>query len=49
MTRRILEGIDAELKLKILDENKNILFEDSAKTTGLELVGDIKELFNIAH
>ena len=46
MTRRILEGIDAELKLKILDENKNILFEDSAKTTGLELVGDIKELFN---
>ena len=33
MNRRILEGIDAELKLKILDENKNILFEDT-KTTG---------------
>ena len=45
MNRRISEGIDADLKLKLLDENKNILFEDSSKTTGLELVGDIKELF----
>lgn len=45
MNRRISEGIDADLKVKLLDENKNILFEDSSKTTGLELVGDIKELF----
>ena len=45
MIRRISEGIDADLKVKLLDENKNILFEDSSKTTGLELVGDIKELF----
>ena len=44
MNRRISEGIDADLKVKLLDENKNILFEDSSKTTGLELVGDIKEL-----
>ena len=45
MNRRISEGIDADLKVKLLDENKNILFEDSSKTTGLELVGEIKELF----
>ena len=46
MNRRISEGIDANLKVKLLDENKNVLFEDSSKTTGLELVGDMKELFN---
>ena len=45
MNRRILEGIDADLKVKLLDEKKNVLFEDSSKTTGLELVGDIRELF----
>jgi len=45
MNRRISEGIDANLKVKLLDENKNVLFEDSSKTTGLELVGDMKELF----
>ena len=45
MNRRISEGIDADLKVKLLDENKNVLFEDSSKTTGLEIVGDIKELF----
>ena len=45
MNRRIAEGIDADLKVKLLDENKNVLFEDSSKTTGLEIVGDIKELF----
>lgn len=45
MNRRISEGIDAELKLKLLDENNNVLFEESSQTTGLELVGDMKELF----
>ena len=45
MNRRISEGIDAELKLKLFDENNNVLFEESSQTTGLELVGDMKELF----
>jgi hypothetical protein len=44
MNRRISEGIDAELKLKLLDENKNVLFEDSSQSTGLEIVGNMKEL-----
>ena len=44
MNRRISEGIDADLKVKLLDENKNVLFEDSSQSTGLEIVGNMKEL-----
>ena len=47
MNRRISEGIDATLKLKLLDKNKNIIFEDSSQTTGLELVGSLDELFKV--
>ena len=45
MNRRISEGIDAELTLKIIDKNKKILFKDRSITTGLEVVGNIDELF----
>ena len=45
MNRRISEGIDAELTLKIIDKNKKMLFIDRSITTGLEVVGNIDELF----
>ena len=45
MNRRILEGIDAELALKIIDKNKKMLFKDRSITTGFEVVGNIDELF----
>ena len=45
MNRRIAEGIDAEITLKLLDKNKKELFKDSSLTTGLEVVGNIDELF----
>tara|TARA_B110000914_G_scaffold176493_1_gene157839 strand:+ start:78 stop:212 length:135 start_codon:yes stop_codon:yes gene_type:complete len=35
MNRRISEGIDAEITLKLSDENKKELFKDSLFTTGL--------------
>ena len=45
MNRRISEGIDAELTLKLTDKNKKELFKDRSLTTGLELVGSVDELF----
>jgi hypothetical protein len=46
MNRRISEGIDAELKLKLLDENNNALFEDSSNVTGIEIAGKFDELLS---
>ena len=45
MNRRISEGIDAELTLKLIDKNKKELFKDRSLTTGLEFVGSVDELF----
>ena len=45
MNRRIAEGIDAELSLKLISKDKKELFKDSSLTTGLELVGSMDELF----
>ena len=45
MNRRISEGIDAELTLKLTDKNKKELFKDRSLTTGLEFVGSVDELF----
>ena len=45
MNRRIAEGIDAELTLKLIDKNKKELFKDRSLTTGLEFVGSVDELF----
>ena len=45
MNRRISEGIDAEITLNLADENKKELFKDSLFTTGLEVIGNIDELF----
>ena len=44
MDRRIAEGIDAQLTLKISDKDGNTLFNDSSEITGLELVGNIENL-----
>ena len=30
-----------------MDKNKNIIFEDSSQTTGLELVGSLDELLKV--
>ena len=45
MNRRIAEGIDAELSLKLIGKDKKELFKDISLTTGLELVGSMDELF----
>tara|TARA_B110000858_G_C17484303_1_gene328626 strand:+ start:397 stop:582 length:186 start_codon:yes stop_codon:yes gene_type:complete len=45
MNRRISEGIDAEITLKLSDENKKELFKDSLFTTGLYVIVNIDELF----
>jgi len=45
MNRRISEGIDAEITLNLADENKKELFKDSLFTKGLEVIGNIDELF----
>lgn len=44
MDRRISESMDATLKITMLDNKENIVFRDSTNITGLELVGDYKEL-----
>jgi len=41
MTRRIKESIDSEVYVKLYDREKNLLFEDSGKRAGLEMVEDI--------
>ncbi|WP_462281113.1 tocopherol cyclase family protein [Salinivirga cyanobacteriivorans] len=44
MDRRIPESIDATLKITMLDKKGNIVFVDSTNITGLEMVGDYKQL-----
>ncbi|MCF8243477.1 MAG: hypothetical protein K9J16_19035 [Melioribacteraceae bacterium] len=44
MDRRIPESIDAVVKITLLDEMKNIIYQDSTNISGLEMVGDYKEL-----
>lgn len=44
MDRRIAESIDANLELKVTDKNGNFVFQDISLVTGLEIVGDMKEL-----
>lgn len=44
MDRRIAESIDAELKLIVLDEDGNVIFNDHTSISGLETVGDLEEL-----
>jgi hypothetical protein len=40
MDRRIPEGIDAHLKMILLDKNNNCIYSDSTEITGLEMVGN---------
>ncbi len=44
MDRRIAESIDARLKMTILNESGEVIYRDSSKITGLEMVGDINLL-----
>jgi hypothetical protein len=44
MDRRIPESIDALIKLTMLDKKGNIVFTDSTKIAGLEMVGEYKRL-----
>ena len=44
MDRRIAESIDAILELNVTDKNGILIFQDSTPVTGLEIVGDMKEL-----
>lgn len=44
MDRRIPESIDAALKITMTDKNGHIVFVDSTKVAGMELVGDYKKL-----
>jgi len=44
MDRRIPESIDASLMITMLDIKGNIVFTDSTKITGLEMVGDFRKL-----
>jgi hypothetical protein len=46
MDRRIPESIDAGLKLRILDADGQILFNDSTRIAGLEIVGDLEKLIS---
>jgi hypothetical protein len=44
MDRRIAESIDAELKISMWDKKGNLVFTDSTKIAGLEMVGDYMKL-----
>ena len=44
MDRRIAESVDATIILKISDKHERLFFDEIGKNTGLELVGDIKDL-----
>lgn len=44
MDRRIAESVDAEITVHISDLSGNEVFKGMAKTAGLELVGDMREL-----
>lgn len=46
MDRRIAESIDAGIKLKILDAKGQIIFNDSTRIAGLEMVGDLEKLIS---
>jgi hypothetical protein len=44
MERRIQESIDAEITLEIKDSDGEVIFSDTGKCGGLEIVGDPQEL-----
>jgi hypothetical protein len=44
MERRISESVNAQLHLTVLDENQNVIYEDSTSIAGLEIVGDVESL-----
>ena len=45
MDRRISESVDANLQLTVTDKKGNIIFDDSTAIAGLEIVGDINQLY----
>ncbi|MDB0037940.1 hypothetical protein N9F08_01120 [bacterium] len=44
MDRRIAESIDAKMKIRVLDKDGNLIFEDNTSISGLEIVGEMEEL-----
>ena len=46
MDRRIAESVDAKLKLTIMDKHGDVIFQEDTSIAGLEIVGNIKELYN---
>lgn len=44
MDRRIPESIDARIALTLLDQQGNVLLQDSTRIAGLEMVGDYQQL-----
>lgn len=44
MDRRISEGINAKLSIRIIGKNNRIIFEDSTGVAGFEIVGNIESL-----
>jgi len=44
MDRRIAESVDAELKITMMNKKGNVVFTDSTKIAGLEMVGDYMKL-----
>jgi hypothetical protein len=50
MNRVIKEGLDAEIKVILLDKKQNkVLLEDTGKHAGFEMVGDINHLIDNIH
>jgi tocopherol cyclase len=41
MTRRIKESIDSEVSLRLIDKNNNLIYSDSTKRAGLEIIETI--------
>ncbi len=45
MSRRIKESIDSEVTLSLYDKHNNLIYNDSSKRAGLEVIDKIFEYF----
>jgi len=45
MSRRIKESIDSEVTLSLYDNHNNLIYNDSSKRAGLEVIDKIFEYF----
>jgi tocopherol cyclase len=46
MSRRIKESVDSEVSLSLSDKNNNLIYSDSSKRAGLEIIDTIFEYLN---